>query len=591
MRDELIKRYGADDGRARAGSKVYTTIDPRMQRAATKAIKDTLYYDTDPASALVAIDPRTGAIKTMTAVTPGRAGNQFNLAAQARRQAGSTFKTFVLTQAVSQGIDPDTTTYVSAPLHYQPDPNQEPWDVSTYSHTYVGSTSITHATLLSDNTVYARLTLDLGAEKVAAMANRLGIRSSLKTSEGAYVPSLGLGSIGVSPLDMASAYATLAAGGIYSEPMAITKVAFADGGEDRNWGRPKRHRVIADWVAAEVTKILEENIQAGTGVGANIGRPAGGKTGTTENHADAWFDGITPTLTAAVWVGYPQAEIPMENVHGIAVAGGTFPATIWKLFMDEAIGPTPVRDFPTAPLRADLALVDAGQLRRPAAAELVLLPAAGQQPPTGPQPAGRLRPRTRLHRRRPPEPPPRPSRPGRAATAASAAIAADAGTRLAARVTALAAPLFLLACAVPDGGLFRGERYRDVHIYGIYADGFLRGDLPYRDVFVEYPPGAFAVFLPPAVLPAGAYNPAFKTLMALCGIGGALRRRAHARDARAPRSTVCTARLSLFALSPIAVGPISLNTYDLFPAALTVGRSPRSCAGASCSASACSGSL
>ena len=102
---------------------MYTTIDPRMQRAATKAIKDTLYYDTDPASALVAIDPRTGAIKTMTAVTPGRAGNQFNLAAQARRQAGSTFKTFVLTQAVSQGIDPDTTTYVSAPLHYQPDPN------------------------------------------------------------------------------------------------------------------------------------------------------------------------------------------------------------------------------------------------------------------------------------------------------------------------------------------------------------------------------------------------------------------------------------------------------------------------------------
>jgi penicillin-binding protein 1A len=180
------------------------------------------------------------------------------------------------------------------------------------------------------------------------MANRLGVRSSLKTREGAYVPSLGLGSIGVSPLDMASAYATLAAGGIYSEPMAITKVAFADGGEDRNWGRPKRHRVIADWVAAKVTEILEENIQSGTGVGANIGRPAGGKTGTTENHADAWFDGITPSLTAAVWVGYPQAEIPMENVHGIAVAGGTFPATIWKLFMDEAIGPTPVREFPTA---------------------------------------------------------------------------------------------------------------------------------------------------------------------------------------------------------------------------------------------------
>ena len=142
--------------------------------------------------------------------------------------------------------------------------------------------------------------------------------------------------------------------------------------------------------------------------------------------------------------------------------------------------------------------------------------------------------------------------------------------KLAARVTALVTPLFLLACAVPDGGLFRDERYRDVHIYGIYADRFLRGDLPYRDVFVEYPPGAFAVFLPPAVLPAGAYNAVFKSLMALCGIAalfavllvlvtlGASVRRLYGSAA-------------LFALSPIAVGPISLNTYDLFPGALTVG--------------------
>jgi uncharacterized membrane protein len=134
----------------------------------------------------------------------------------------------------------------------------------------------------------------------------------------------------------------------------------------------------------------------------------------------------------------------------------------------------------------------------------------------------------------------------------------------------LAAPLFLVACAIPDGGLFRAERYRDVHLYGIYADGFFRGDIPYRDVFVEYPPGAFVVFMPPAVLPGGAYNAAFKTLMALCGIGalfavvltlvtlGASRRRLYAAAV-------------LFALSPLAVGPISLNTYDLFPAALTAG--------------------
>jgi penicillin-binding protein 1A len=354
VRDELVKKYGAGTVRS-GGLKVYTTIDRRLQRAANRAIHDTLYYDTDPASAIVAIDPRNGAIKTMTAVTPGRTGNQFNLAAQARRQAGSTFKTYVLTEAIAEGVNPDTTSYVSAPLHYQPDPYSEAWDVSTYSHTYLGSTSITSATLASDNTVFARLTLDLGPEKVAAMATRLGVRSTLKTKEGAYVPSLGLGSIGVSPLDMASAYATIAAGGIYSKPMAIRKVELPNVGErgwaedeDAGWGKPDRHRVIADWVAAEVTRILEANIQGGTGVGANIGRPAGGKTGTTENHADAWFCGITPTLSASVWVGYPQAEIPMTSVHGISVAGGTFPATIWRLFMEEAIGSTPVREFPEA---------------------------------------------------------------------------------------------------------------------------------------------------------------------------------------------------------------------------------------------------
>jgi penicillin-binding protein 1A len=354
VRDELIKKYGAETVRS-GGLKVYTTIDRRMQRAANRAMQETLYYDDDPASATVAIDPRNGAIKTMTAVTPGRSGNQFNLAAQARRQAGSTFKTFVLTQAVSEGINPDTTSYVSAPLHYQPYPNLEPWDVSTYSHTYLGSTSITGATLASDNTVFARLTLDLGAEKVAAMAHRLGVASSLKSKEGAYVPSLGLGSIGVSPLDMASAYATIAAGGIYSKPMAIRKVELpeldGDGwavDKEANWGEPERQRVIADWVAGEVTKILEMNIQSGTGVGASIGRTAGGKTGTTENHADAWFCGITPTLSGTVWVGYPEGEIPMTSVHGISVAGGTFPAQIWRLFMEEAIGSTPEREFPEA---------------------------------------------------------------------------------------------------------------------------------------------------------------------------------------------------------------------------------------------------
>jgi penicillin-binding protein 1A len=348
VREQLITQYGANTVRS-GGLRVYTTIDRRFQQNARNAILRTLPYREDPAAAVVSINPESGAIRAMAAVTPGRRGNQFNLAAQARRQAGSTFKTFVLTAAVNEGVDPDSTSYSSRPFVYQPDPLSEPWEVSTYSHEYLGYVSISRATLASDNTVFAQLTLDLGPEKVAAMAHRLGVRSNLKTREGVYVPSLGLGSAGVSPLDMASAYATLAAGGVFSEPMAIRKVILPDGtvDSDAGWGKPERHRVIPDWVANEVTQILEDNMTQGTGTGASIffNRPAAGKTGTTDRHTDAWFCGYTPTLSTTVWVGYPQAQVPMENVHGIQVAGGTFPATIWNLFMRSSIGNTTPVDF------------------------------------------------------------------------------------------------------------------------------------------------------------------------------------------------------------------------------------------------------
>ena len=341
VRDQLIEEYGAATVRT-GGLRVYTTIDPRLQRAAVRAIKNTLYLRNDPASAIVSIAPATGAIRAMTAVTPGRTGNQFNLVAQARRQPGSTFKTFVLTAAIAQGMNPDSTYYTSAPFHYQPDPETPAWDVQTYDHTYAGSISVTNATLRSDNTVYAQLTLDVGPDKVAAMAHRLGVQSHLDV-----VPAMGLGADAISPLEEASAYATLAAGGVYSKPMAIRRVVLANGKVDTDvgWGNPNRKRVISDGVAYEVTRILQMNIQEGTGVGAYFGRPSAGKTGTTDNHADAWFSGYTPQLETTVWVGYPGGEIPMENVHGIAVAGGTFPASIWKLFMEAALWRSPVLNW------------------------------------------------------------------------------------------------------------------------------------------------------------------------------------------------------------------------------------------------------
>jgi penicillin-binding protein 1A len=147
---------------------------------------------------------------------------------------------------------------------------------------------------------------------------------------------------------MASAYATLAAGGVYSEPMAIRRVVLPDGSTDTSagWGTPKRKRVLAPGAAYVVTRVLEQNVLAGTGTQANFGRPAAGKTGTTDDFTDAWFCGYTPNLSSAVWVGYPNARVSMTSVHGIAVAGGTFPAEIWHGFMATAVGPTPPREFP-----------------------------------------------------------------------------------------------------------------------------------------------------------------------------------------------------------------------------------------------------
>jgi penicillin-binding protein 1A len=351
VRDELQREYGTNTVRT-GGLRVYTTIDPRLQRLALQAIRRTLPDPTDPAAAIVSINPANGAIRAMTEVSPGNPKNQVNFASSARRQPGSTFKMFVLATAISQGISP-STTYLSAPFRYDPsqtgscDTNPPTaWCPQTYDHTYVGATSIENGLLRSDNTVFARLTLDVGPENVAAMAYRLGVRTDLRTSDGAYVPSLGLGSRVVTPLDLASAYSTIAAGGIYSEPMAIRKVVLADGSVSKaGWGVPERKRVIPDWVAAEVTRILEENMTSGTGVGAYFGKTSAGKTGTTDNYADAWFCGLTPSLEATVWIGYPRAEIPMLSVHGIAVSGPTFPATIWKYFMEPALRYAP---FPTA---------------------------------------------------------------------------------------------------------------------------------------------------------------------------------------------------------------------------------------------------
>ena len=402
VRDKLIEAYGPEIVRS-GGLQVYTTIVPRYQRLAEKAIRDTMNQPTDPAAALISISPRTGAIRAMTAVIPNRPKNEFNLLSQARRQTGSTFKTFVLTAAVEMGINPDSTYYVSAPFTYQVHPagNCEDgswWCVHTYANDYYGWSSIRSATIRSDNAVYAQLTLDVTPKKVAETARRMGVRSQLDVG-GAYVPAIGLGSIAVSPLDIASGYATLAAGGVYAEPMAIRRVVLASGREDTTagWGVPKRRRAISEGTAAVVTRILEQNVQSGTGTRAAFGRPAAGKTGTNEEHADAWFAGYTPDLATTVWLGYTRGEIPMENVHGIAVSGGSFPAEIWRLFMEPALEGTEAAPFPEPAFwpewkpftRGQYALSYDPSYVAPESTETETTPAAQAPPPAPPAGFGR----------------------------------------------------------------------------------------------------------------------------------------------------------------------------------------------------------
>ena len=333
----LQQTYGAATVRA-GGLRIYTTIRPRLQRAAVQALSQVVYARHDPAGALVTIDPATGAIRAMAAVTPGTPGNEFNLATTAERQAGSTFKPIVLAAAVAQGMNPWATRYLSAPFYYAP----LQWRVRTYDGTYGGPETVAAATLHSDNTVYARLALDVGPDSIAAMAQKLGVQSQLQPT-----PSLALGTGAVTPLDMASVYATLAAGGVYSRPLAIRRVVFPGGKVDAGLGDLHQERVIPDWVAATVTRVLEENMLHGTGVGAHVpGRVDAGKTGTTDDYADAWFCGYTPALEATVWIGYPQAEVPMLDVHGAAVAGPTLPAAAWRSFMERTVEGSGAAAFP-----------------------------------------------------------------------------------------------------------------------------------------------------------------------------------------------------------------------------------------------------
>jgi penicillin-binding protein 1A len=328
VRSELIRRYGrrvVEQG----GLKVYTTINLRFQELARQAIANHVGYPGAPSAALATVDPANGHILAMaSSATYGP--TIFNYATQSHRQPGSSFKVIDLMAAVRMGIDPNTTSYVSRRLTPGWLPQEPTWDVQTDSHSYVGSISLAAALPISDNTVYAQLGADVGPEKVRQAAYDMGITSHL---DAYYAESIGGLRYGVSPLEMANAYATVSDGGWRNAATAITKVVHADGRVD-DLGRPRRKKEFTDGEAYEIIPAMKAVISGGTAAGSDIGCPNAGKTGTTSNNTDAWFVGITPRLSTAVWVGFPNETTTL----GSSVFGGTIAAPIWHDFMTVAKG-------------------------------------------------------------------------------------------------------------------------------------------------------------------------------------------------------------------------------------------------------------
>ncbi len=336
------------------GLRVKTTLDTRLQGLALHAVSSVLQTPTDPAAAIVSIDPKTGAVKAMVNYLPSGRKMQFNLATQAHRSTGSAFKPITLATALSRGASLSSSFY-GPPELLITDPacatNNGPWDVHNFADETAGTMSLLSATAYSVNTIFAQLISVVGVRNVQAMANHLGITERAGGPYFRQACAITLGSVGFTPLELTDAYATFASGGIQHDPQAFEFVR-APGGKVIDRLSTKGTRVLSANVAAQLTYALQGVVQHGTGTAAALGaRPVAGKTGTAEDFKDAWFCGYVPQLVTCVWVGYPKGEISLYNVESVGeVAGGTLPAAIWHAYMSGAVGSLPVENFPTPDL-------------------------------------------------------------------------------------------------------------------------------------------------------------------------------------------------------------------------------------------------
>jgi len=335
----LIESYGAN-AVYRGGLKIQTTLDLEMQKAAEKALAQNLPAARkdhqgieQPQGAIVALDPNTGYIKAMVGGRDFK-NSQLNRATMAHRSPGSTFKTFVYVAALDNGYSPYSVVEDSPVEYYA---GGQVWRPQNYDQRFRGAISLTQALTYSVNIATIKLAQEVGIIKVREYAERMGIKS-LTPQDNNLALAIGGTHKGLTPLELTNAYATLANGGIRVTPIAVIKV------EDRNGNileenPPRRTNVLNERTAALITGILKNVIQQGTGTRANIGRPAAGKTGTTDDYRDAWFVGYTPDLVAAVWMGYDRPK-PMPKI-----SGGSIPAKMWADFMRQALANVQPKDF------------------------------------------------------------------------------------------------------------------------------------------------------------------------------------------------------------------------------------------------------
>jgi penicillin-binding protein 1A len=345
VKQELEDRYGLNTVE-NGGLKVYTTIQPDLQEAAQSAVDScsVCYTGGGPASALASIDPSNGEIVALASTQRYSLTSQFDFAAHAHRQPGSSFKVYDLTAAIKQGVDPDSTYYNGSSPVTLTIPGGSTWTVNN-AEPGGGVMPLTEATWDSVNAIFAQLGLDVGPDNIAKTAYQMGITSPLgvkgardipcKLGKHCFIPpadAIGGLSVGVTPLEQADAYATLADGGVHHDPTAIHRVVFPGGNVDEP-SADEGKRVLTPGQAYEVTKVLEGVITSGTGAGYTYMGCQGeaGKTGTSEGLSDAWFVGYTPLYSTAVWTGHPLSR----EYTGF---GGPTSGPIWRSFMEAAQG-------------------------------------------------------------------------------------------------------------------------------------------------------------------------------------------------------------------------------------------------------------